>query len=488
MDYEPFKNEYLKIKSFVEEQFIPPFEQNHKEILDHINSYTALYANWKSKLLTLEDKSEAFNITAELHRQFENNLGKQASRFSSKLPFAQFNHLNDFLGKELDTFEDELVLVQEEFHFNPSAKDSFKIRFQKKIKSAAYASGKKTNQLFKKKEEYNWKRSVPLKNLVAHYLLNNYVDKILKGIEIYIEIVGKSFIDILNSQKETDTLFIHSKIPFLKEDTVSNFEDTYQKFIIEIEEINKNLNVAYNDFVSSLYIQLKNEFENIQNDFDIIGTVELSARKFNNNRKITETNNQKEKLEKSNKNYENFISAVFDRQEYYEDLIWFGSLLIGNSYNIEKYIEPFITKTIVPTVNSLNDQIKTSIKNIENNTRDLENILESEKLSLVEKLDRSLIPSLINKVSSSKLSDVLDDYLTKLKQSLNEFEKDYTFVNPKNLVYRLKKDQLKEFSPKEIISPIVIKKLNNETEKIFEKFNLDVSKLNSTIMGLGRIV
>ena len=31
MDFETLKNEYVKTKNFVEEQFLPPFEQYHKE-------------------------------------------------------------------------------------------------------------------------------------------------------------------------------------------------------------------------------------------------------------------------------------------------------------------------------------------------------------------------------------------------------------------------------------------------------------------------
>ena len=489
MDFETFKNEHVKIKSFVEEKFIPPFEQNHKETLEHINNYTILYSNWKAKLLTIEDKSEIFKITAELHRQIENILEKHSIQHNNKVPFTQYDQLNNFLVEYTEGFHEKLVLDQDESHFKPSEKNSIKVRSQKKVKSIVFTLGKKSAKIFKKKEkEYTWKRIAPLRNLTAHYLLNNYIEKVLKGIEVYVEVIGKNLIGILNSQKETDTLFIHTQIPFLKEEDLSNFEDTYQKFIIEIEEVVKKLDTAYNDFVAVIYNELDHEFESIQNDFNIIGTVELPSRKFNNKRKISETNNQKVKLEKSNKNYENFISAVFDRKEYYEDLIWFVSLLIGNSYNIEKYTEPFIAKTIVPTVNSLNDQIRTSIKNIENGTGDLENVIENEKLKLIEKLDQSLIPSLLNKVGTSKLSEVLNDYLNGIEQNLNEFDKNYTFVNAKILVYRIKKDQLKEFSPKEIISPIVNKRLSKDTGKLLEKFKIDISKLNSTIMGLGRIV
>ena len=311
----------------------------------------------------------------------------------------------------------------------------------------------------------------------------------MKESENYIGIVGKSLISLLNSQKTADTIFINSRIPFLKEEGAnSNFEDTYQSFIKDIERIISELKDAYDNYISSINSELINEFELLQNSYNIIGTVELPKRKFSDKRKLDEESNQKLKVEKSKNNYRNFVSAVIDRKEYYADLLWFSSLLIGSSYNIKKYFDPFWANSINPTINNLNIEINNAIENIENSKSDLGNTIELEKESLKEKLDQELIPSLINLVISNKLTDVLKDYLTKLEQNLNEFEKDYTFVNPKYLIYRLKKDQLKKFSPKEIISPIVIKKLNNDSEKILKSFELQISKLNSTIMDLGQIV
>lgn len=489
MEYQPFNAELTKIKDFLNESFFPPIQKMHQDTNDYINSYAMLYGNWKAKLLSLENNAEAFKKTAELHREIEGRLDNQNKMLSNELLFTQYNLLHDFLNDCLQSFEEKLILNQEPSHFNTLENDSVKIRSQKKIKSIGYTISKKSFQLFKGKEkEYNWKREVPLRNLSTHYLSNNFLAKVLKESETYIENIGTNLITLLNSQKLVDTNFINSRITFLKEEVESDFEDSYQKFIKDIEQVTLELDSAYEKYLSIINTELTGEFEKLQSDFNIIGTVELPKRKFNDKRKLNEAKNNEIKTEKSNNNYKNFISAVIDRKEYYADLLWFGSLLISNSYNIKKYLNPFIAKNINPTISEINLEINNAIENIENYKGDLASTIELEKNNLKEKLDQELIPSLINLVVSNKLPNVLNDYKNKLEQNLNEFEKDYTFVNPKNLVYRLKKDQLKKFSPKEIISPIVIKKLNNDAVKILESFQLQISKLNSTIMGLGQIV
>lgn len=489
MEYQPFNAALTKIKNFLNDSFIPPIQKMHQDTTDYINSYAMLYSNWKSKLLTLENNAEAFKVTAELHREIESRLDDQNKMLNNELLFTQYNLLDDFLNECLLSFDEELILNQEPSHFNPRENDSVRIQSQKKIKSVSYAISKKSLKLFKGKErEYNWKRYVPLRNLSTNHLSFNFLAKVLKESEIYIESIGTNLIKLLNSQKLTDTNFINSRITFLEKEVDSNFEDSYQKFIKDLDNITLELNSAYEKYISIIHTELTGEFEELQSNFNIIGTIELPKRKFNDKRKINEVEINEIKAEKSKINYKNFISAVIDRKEYYADLLWFGSLLIGNSYNIKKYLNPFIAKNINPTISEIKLEINNSIKNIENYKSDLASTIESEKNNLKEKFDQELIPSLINLVVTNKLPDVLKDYQKKIEQNLNEFEKDYTFVNPKNLVYRLNKDQLKKFSPKEIIYPIVINKLNNDALNILENFELQISKLNSTIMGLGQIV
>jgi len=93
------------------------------------------------------------------------------------------------------------------------------------------------------------------------------------------------------------------------------------------------------ELTNLLVADLDKTFESIKRDFKIVGTIELPASKFSSNKISSEVKNQNLHLEKSKKNYKNFISSIFDRKEYYEDLQWFTCLLISNSFNITKYGE-----------------------------------------------------------------------------------------------------------------------------------------------------
>jgi hypothetical protein len=491
-------NKMGSIKEFINSKITPHFREFHQENINYITNYIKFYDSWKLNNSTLDNKSEKFSSTAELHRQLENNLHEHKKILSKELIFALYEKLETYLAEHIEQLQDELVLSQDTDHFNSLEKDSQVLRIQKKFKSFSFSIGKTKHKLFKEKEinglftdkekGYSWKRKVPLKNLAYHYLLHNYLNTILKNAENYIELVGKGFIDILIEQKANDTLFVHTLIPFIVEPPEKSFDDTYKEYINKINSVKNNLNLEFDKFITSLTSTLDREFELFKFDHRIIGTIELPKRKFNEKRKLKELSTQKNKLQKSRNSYKNFTSAVFDRIEYYEDLLWFSCLLVSNSYNIKKYSDPFANKIIAPIINNVINEFNQSRENLGSSKTKIDLLIENEKEKLKSILDQKYIPSLLNKVTSNNVSDVLKDYSKKLEQFLNEFDKKYTFVKPKSLIYRLQQDQLKEFSPKEIISPIVIKKLTSSSVKITSEFNDKIAKLNSTIIGLGRIV
>ena len=132
---------------------------------------------------------------------------------------------------------------------------------------------------------------------------------------------------------------------------------------------------------------------------------------------------------------------------------------------------------------------KTDFENkISFNEESFPSLIEAEKEYLIKKLNEDYLPKLVSNSSNNELSKILTNYSDNLDRYLGEFEKDYTFIRPKSLMYRVNRDQLKMFSPKDIITPIVLDKLEDKTQKISIDFNDKVARLNSTLLGLGRII
>ena len=244
----------------------------------------------------------------------------------------------------------------------------------------------------------------------------------------------------------------------------------------------------FNVLVNSIKSDLKNEFDKFSNDCVVAGTFQLPEKKYSSKKITKELEDQKRKFEKSRNNYKIFFDAVFDRLEFYEDLLWFSCLLISNSANIEKYSKKFLRDDINPILQEISGQINNSLTGLNDSSISLVNYLENESKNIRRKFDQHLLPKLINKVSGNEVSKVLSEFSSSLETNVQEFEKEYSFVKPDNLVYRIKKDQLKKFSPKDIIIPIVLKKIENSIKKIDNNFTVNVSKLNTTIIGLARIV
>lgn len=480
---------YNSAQEFIKSNIIPELKDFNKKNIKYLDSYQKLYEEWKSEIADTESEPDKFTISANLHRRLESNLQVQNDFLNKKIVLELYNSLESFLNGELNNIAVSITLPQDELHFKKQENDNWKIGSEKKMKSASFSVGKFFYKIFKRKgNEYNWTRKFPLRNLTSHYILNNYLNHVLTGFEKYIEAIGKNYINLLAEQKAIDTAYINSYFKFLEDSEEKNFEEIFTLFIERNQELQTNINNEFDELLSSLSTNLENEFSLLEKDYRVAGTLELPGRRFKDSKLIKETSVIKTKLEKSNKSYTNFVSSVFDRKEFYEDLLWFSCLLLSSSYNSKKYSDHFVNKSVHPIVDKINSELQNSVNKIKTASGNLSSVFEEEKELMKSKLDQQLLPSLINLVSTNKMSDVLANYTKKLKSNLNEFEKEYTFVQPKNLTYRLKEDQCKQFSPKEIISPIVITKLTYSIEKIIENFNNKISKLNSTVIELARII
>ncbi len=477
------------IKDFIRNQIIPDYKLFHNKNVQFIESYTKSYENWQKLITEKKEKLELFSITAELHRKLEENLHIEKEILSNTILFEQYQNLKKKLEESLEKIDPNIVLNQEKSHFNSLEQDSKKIHFLKTIKRSTYSISAFFFHIIEGKEkEYIWTRKIPLKNLATHYLLNRYLNKTLSKSEVYTESIGKLIVSLTAAQKELDRVFINEHIPFLEENNERNWEDSFLSLNSKIELIKTELEEAYKIFTKSLLDDLTFEFEAFKKDYRIVGTFELSKNKFSTNKVKQEIKAQDKLFVRSKEFRENFISAVFDRKEYYEDLLWFTFLILAESYKISSFGKTFLEEKINPLVSSIVLELNDSVNSLSNNDGNFKNLINQLKDNLSKSLDQNLIQKLINQIVSNNFSAAFTEYQKSIEQNLNEFEKEYTFVKPKELNYKLEQDELKTFSPKEIISPIVVNKINVNILKILSEFEGKVAKLNSSIIGLGRII
>lgn len=477
------------INQFINDVVISQSKDFQLKTLEHLDSYKIHYNSWLLKIPTIEDKYSLLIESSNLNRVIEQNLHSENKRMEAELHFALYDLLKDKISENIDSLDSYLILDQEPQHFNFSEPDSTRIILSKKIKRISFSISSKTFHLFKGKDtNYTWKRKVPLKNITTHYLLNLFLNIVLKNIEKYIEVIGKGYIDFFNNQRDLDKLFVNQQFSNTNNDNEIGVEQSHIEFIERIDALKTEFQNSFNEFALLLNTELNNTFISLQNGLSIVGTVQLSKSHFSNEKISKKLSAQETKFNKSKENYKYFISAIFDRKEYYQDLQWFTLLLVANSYNINKYASSFLFETIKPIILAISHGIDKSKTSLLNSSDNLFSAIDAEKDFLRKKLDQELIPVLMNQIASQEIDKVFGEYSESLKINLNEFEKDYVFLKPKHLNFRIKQDQLERFSPKEIIDQIIIQKINSSIKKIDGVFENNISKVNTSVISIERII
>jgi hypothetical protein len=484
--FEPFLED---IKTFLVEEVITQITDFTEKRINYLDTNHSKYKKWKNSIPQLKNNEDLFLKTAEFHASIERDLHKEKDNLLENKIFTLFDLLESKLNEYIESSPVEIILNQKDQHFTAIENDKFNIKNLKRIKKLNFTIAKKTKQIFKGKDyEYNWKRNVPLNGILIHFFKVNYLSKILKLLSVYLENVGKLYLNILSLGNDIDKTFTDKNFQFLKDEEKKNFEE----LIVNYENQSKELTYTFLEEVKLLNEQIFSSYEIEYNKFitqyDIVDTIEAFRSVYSEKKITAELKEYNTKLVEAKKFSQLYFEAVFDRIEYYRDLLWFTNLIISKSFTATNNANEYDLETINPKIKAIIDVILKAKSNIDDKTNDFVSIVQKEKTLLLDTLDQKIIVDLVNSVTNSKVNLFLDNYKNELREKLDEFGKNYKFVRPGKLQFKLDDGDLKEFSPKEIISPIILNKLNQKIEIIKQDFEVKTSKIIPSIIGLARIV
>ena len=193
--------------------------------------------------------------------------------------------------------------------------------------------------------------------------------------------------------------------------------------------------------------------------------------------------------EKFKDNYKNYFPAVFDYKEFLEDILWFNAglrseyfLVLNNFFNTEKYLE----QNVFNKLDKLIDESKIKIEQVKKGN--LLAAIGDNKSLLLEKINREIIVEFIEYFSIDDFSARVNYFFELVEKNLGEFSKEYSFIKEDDLVFNLNTNHITEFSPKDLITPIVINKLEHELESISEDIKNDLIQLNTDIIAYSDMI
>jgi hypothetical protein len=186
--FEPFLEE---IKTFLTEEIIAAITDFTTKRINYLEINRSNYEKWIKQISELKTNEELFFQTSEYHSEIEKSLHKEKNELLNNELFSIINLFEIKIDKFIQPIAEEVILNQQEQHFTASKDDKFHIKNLKKIKKINFSIAKKTKQIFKGKEyKYTWKRNVPLKGMLIHFLKVNYLSQILKLLSVYLEMLA----------------------------------------------------------------------------------------------------------------------------------------------------------------------------------------------------------------------------------------------------------------------------------------------------------
>jgi hypothetical protein len=442
--YNNYKNELSKL---LENSFFPEIKKFSSERAAYANSILKIFEDWKNTLAGVTENDVWWKETNKLYDEVEELLQKDKYKFSK---FTLIDTLEKFyddskLRSKIDKTENEL---KELFEI-----DGDETRRAKKQMLMGY-----------------------LNNLFFIYLFDEIEDEFTKVGKDYL-VIYNVLIEFNNATYKNDNIaeiktnksyeIIAEKLPAVKKSLLTlseNIQNAVDRAVVKIE----NMFVVSDEGVSEVDRLLER-----------VSLKEL--------KKKDDTASKELKI--FSENFKSYFLTVFDYKEFLEDILWFNAglraeyfIVLKNFFDTEKYLEENVFNQIDALINETKTKVEQTSKE-----KLLFEIKES-KSQLLESINKKIIVEFINYFSIDDFSARVNNFLELVEKNLSEFSKEYSFIKEDDLVFQLNINDITKFSPKELITPIVMNKLESELNSISEDIKTDLTKLNTDIIAYSDMI
>ena len=442
--YNNYKNDLHKL---LENFVYPEIKRFSEERSSYIRSLIKIFDQWKISLEAINEKDHWWKNTTKLYDSIENLLQKDKYKLS------------------------KFTLLEGIKKFRTESKLLFKIE--------------KSEEELKKLFELNSVEVQAIKEeLLIGYLNNQFFNLLLKEFEAEFKKVGQNYLSVYDLLIEFNNTTCNKDLtPEIK---TKNAHKIIELKLPPIEQSLKLLTENFKAAANGVFQKLDAKFDKPEEGKSEIETL-LAKISLKDLKKKNES--AAKDWEKFKENYENYFLTVFDYKEFLEDILWFNAglrseyfLVLKNFFDTEKYLE----QNVFNKLDKLIDESKVKIEQVKKDKLLLS--IGDNKTFLLDKINREIIVEFIDYFSIDDFTAKLNDFFEMVEKNLAEFSKEYSFIKEDDLVFHLNKNDVTEFSPKDLITPIVINKLEHELESISEDIKNDLIQLNTDIIAYSDMI
>ncbi len=478
------------LQSAVSERFEPVLVAEIDRFIDFFNTVTDLRE-------AFPDYDESMMIVnLENSKSICSRINKMIDKHYQKNDELNFDNLFPGFIDELDEIilrlDVMLKVEQSDERFKLTADDKKVVRLAKRIKNVLF----KAHQLLLKffniilikfkgkpfKLKY-WDQKVPLRNIGLYFFRNKLLTHLFNVYEFISRKLSKNSIDFWNYDEHYDLDFISN---FINRGNTESHQTSFKN----PEKITSELELLKKQIKEKTESSIKKCIDDFDFTCDRVGTIEIRKLKFND-----------KKLEKNFRliindfntilhEWDNTFYALGEDWELNCDLNLARYSAIEVFFKFEKTLSVKIKVQIFTLFKEISGALKFITKKLGERITDLqslERLISFSKETLQKILLSSTLPNLINSISDLKLSGMIDEAASDVKQQIDSITEVRAFVKTISYDERIKSSEIDQIYPREFVSFNAYPKFSSSLEKIKEKKVIELQNIQSELINLGNM-
>ncbi|WPP52709.1 hypothetical protein [Catalinimonas niigatensis] len=411
--------------------------------------------------------------------------------------FEEYAQVSKAFVEQLPLFYEE---VQQEERFINLKDDSWRARRIKgwkrgtrRLKNIPYKLNNTFRKLFRKAPlpQRAWMYKVPLRNLTAHY----YIEEFSLGLIPLLEKVYREVAITSQQLWQTADLSLMKIDHFFQVDALKNEQQLTQlpsldakAFRAQVEAVKKELEELQQELSQDLDQLLENIDHNYQYTYERVGTAELSAGNFSH----AKLRKKRQAIDKTYvsflQGWRNTLFALHDDWRIDEEFNMLCNHLLYLHFKAKEEANQKIRQAIIPQVNTAHKVISNAQEAIENaEVQEMEKVLQEQKKYIDLQLIRTIIPATIAALYRQAIPALMENIQIQAREKVEKLSDRRGLVKTNEYKRALKTSEIDYISPRQIVSFEILPNLKARIDASELKVSQELAQVQKLINEVGQV-
>lgn len=408
-------------------------------------------------------------------------------------PDEDFDEYFTELKNYTDTLPAALLEYQSLDRFQPFTNDTFRIKAGKRIKKFALLLGwipqRVVNWVKNKtgkpvKEIKPWKHSIPLQGLVTYHFRDLFVEQLIDIVQAINRAIAASTHELYEVEAGLDQKFASMIGEENPQDILvnsTNHDHTIDQILCKVNELAESI-------PSMTANRLERIYSMFQINYDMVGTIELSAKNFEPTGLVAAHKLVRKVYMKMMHGWRNTLAVLSDRYNFDHELFKTRFTNLEQYLFVSQKLETRISGKILGEINQISEFLLAKQRQLEiSSTQELDfkKALKEIRYETSRFLKQS-IPACIQLIREQNIPALIENLEIKTKNQVSQLSERRSMVKNISYEHAIKESDIQKIAPKDLITfealPDYLEKiqsLNTEFTEVIESTQQQLMEISN---------